>query len=1525
MKHSNGLVRRFYLILCWLFILASASLSFEWYSAEMPLPQNFNHVTLKIDGSGNPHLLYEGINDNDIYYTYFDGEEWNTVAVNRIVEPPVKVEYRILGRHSLALDSQGHPHIAYIYATMVNGWWKDALIYAYHDGDRWHSKIVDSQMGDYDNPSSVYNIVSVAVDSDNRPYIAYMAHYSKFYLMLAHWNGTGWEKEQVRESWKTYKHISMSVASNGTVGIAFVAEGSSDYNLVYVKKVGDQWDGDIVGTWDNIKSVSLTFDSNSNPHIVFVAYDGSDYYVKHAYNDGIEWKIEEIVNSTGTFPKVSFYSVSVSIDAQDRVHVAFSDTTGDGSLVYAFCDNVSCNDTWFVETVVGGWVATGAGVDSGVALDLSETGIPQIAYVDVDKNLLKLISKTDGTWGTAEVVDVAADPNKCEKPFMELDSEGNPHLVCVYQGDIRYVYWDGNKWDVQIVPGADGGDYPVLDIDSSGNPHIAFRQGSTPIMIKYAHWNGTAWENSTVESSNVTWPTPYNYDLSITVDQDDLPYVVFIGIYNGSNVIKYARPSGSGWETYAILGNYSAQMPSADVDSQNHLHIVYYDSSNGSLKKVWYDGGGWQWVTVGSADNNIAPQMVLDSDDVAHIVYVSGGNVTYAKVNAYSVLSVEEIASGTKPAVALSSGGNPSIVYLISGGVKYTYFNGTLWSSPEQVSSISNVEGRLSLGVDQRDEPFAVFYDANGGTLYYAYPKKDDFYKVTVSVNGSGAVVDSTETFNCSSGECYASFKANSTVVLEAKPESGFYPEWSGDCDSCGYSSNCSIVIEGNKTCNVNFVELPPEAPDISVSPVSYDFGNVQINSTEEQVFVVQNIGGSELNIREVSINGTDLSEFSISEDNCNGTVLAPEGNCTVTVVFKPSSGGLKTAYLRIASNDPDNGTIFVNLSGNGTEITEHTNNSPVIEDFSVTPESGTAPLTVTFSWSIYDPDNDTLTCYIDVNNDGENEYSIDNCSSEVSQSYTYGVAGTYTAKLEVCDGNRTVSETVIVEVSNRPSSGYGGGGGGSVGGGSSGGSAEDEVVPSVEEHVKNSIEDVLGEVEDPEELGEAVEEMVSQALEQLSPEEVDDLAADVVDTAVTKLKESGEVSAEKLSKVTESVVRAMFREEVGGDVAGSAVRKIARKVLDADIGDYETKGEVIASMLKAVLEEAPEDGKSEVADDVVAEVLSEGDLRAVSKALTPVIERNVRLDLTDELAKPVEVAGEELEVVDPAVVAPLVKNAFEKTVGLSVNSRSASKVPVVEVSLPQAGVYLPLAPVKVQVTPEKDPGIHLTVGGLVAEIVDESHIATAVVPLTPDLETLSKALGVSPSQSGSFSGGQFASAVSRINVDEETGSVELILTDGSRLEAYFGWGLYGTDATSDNVTLDEEAPFDLSDVMDRDPADPKYRLYLNYINGAKQAIAPAVAKSKDFVEWLESFNVTVNVHRETGVVHLELSNGVKMCVKASYLVVPLSETDIKEFTSKALKGFYVRYKGDVNGDGYGDYELWSNYGKQLIWGLPCP
>jgi len=119
------------------------------------------------------------------------------------------------------------------------------------------------------------------------------------------------------------------------------------------------------------------------------------------------------------------------------------------------------------------------------------------------------------------------------------------------------------------------------------------------------------------------------------------------------------------------------------------------------------------------------------------------------------------------------------------------------------------------------------------------------------------------------------------------------------------WSSGLAVTISGN-------VEIPV----ISVTPSSYDFGNVGVKRSKSASFTVTNSGKANLTIISTSIKGTDAAMFTISGGGSK--TVKPGRSLAVRVTFKPTSTGSKSATLEITSDDPVTPTVDVSLSGTG-------------------------------------------------------------------------------------------------------------------------------------------------------------------------------------------------------------------------------------------------------------------------------------------------------------------------------------------------------------------------------------------------------------------------------------------------------------------------------------------------------------------------------------------------------------------------------------------------------------------------------
>ena len=126
------------------------------------------------------------------------------------------------------------------------------------------------------------------------------------------------------------------------------------------------------------------------------------------------------------------------------------------------------------------------------------------------------------------------------------------------------------------------------------------------------------------------------------------------------------------------------------------------------------------------------------------------------------------------------------------------------------------------------------------------------------------------------------------------------------------------LVADNRSSSGWNCFTTKPTStnvPDVSVTPLSYDFGNVEVKKSKTASFKVKNNGKADLLIS-TSITGTDVSMFTITSGGGVSKTIKPGKTLTIKVVFKPTSAGPKSSTLEITSNDPDTPTIDIPLTG---------------------------------------------------------------------------------------------------------------------------------------------------------------------------------------------------------------------------------------------------------------------------------------------------------------------------------------------------------------------------------------------------------------------------------------------------------------------------------------------------------------------------------------------------------------------------------------------------------------------------------
>ncbi len=105
-------------------------------------------------------------------------------------------------------------------------------------------------------------------------------------------------------------------------------------------------------------------------------------------------------------------------------------------------------------------------------------------------------------------------------------------------------------------------------------------------------------------------------------------------------------------------------------------------------------------------------------------------------------------------------------------------------------------------------------------------------------------------------------------------------------------------------------------SPNVSVTPTTYDFGNVKVRRFKTGSFSIKNSGKTTVSVS-ASMEGEDSSMFVITSGR--GTrKIRPGMTWTIRLFFRPVATGSKTSSLRINTDDPDVPYVLIPLTGAG-------------------------------------------------------------------------------------------------------------------------------------------------------------------------------------------------------------------------------------------------------------------------------------------------------------------------------------------------------------------------------------------------------------------------------------------------------------------------------------------------------------------------------------------------------------------------------------------------------------------------------
>ncbi len=391
------------------------------------------------------------------------------------------------------------------------------------------------------------------------------------------------------------------------------------------------------------------------------------------------------------------YTPAVAVDSSNTVHAVWGDLTDgpwgtDIEIMYA---NYTTATGWSNATVIsdgfgGVYWNDDSSSNPAVAVD-SSSAVHVVWYDDTngswgtDKEIMYANYTISTGWSNATVISdgfggVYWNDGNSYNPAVAVDSSNTVHVVWydftggVWGTDSEIMYANYNiatGWsNATVISDGYGGVYwndgssvqPTVAVNSSNSVHVVWYDYTDgpwgtglDSEIMYANYtSATGWSNATVISAGfggVYWNDDFSLYPVVAVDSSNAVHVVWFDHTDGPwgtdiEIMHANYTTASGWSNASVIsdgfgGVYwndgSSYNPAITVDSNNAVHVVWYDYTVGKwgtdteiMYAYYTTASGWSNATVISDGfggvywndgDSIKPTIVVDSNGIVHAVW----------------------------------------------------------------------------------------------------------------------------------------------------------------------------------------------------------------------------------------------------------------------------------------------------------------------------------------------------------------------------------------------------------------------------------------------------------------------------------------------------------------------------------------------------------------------------------------------------------------------------------------------------------------------------------------------------------------------------------------------------------------------------------------------------------------------------------------------------------------------------------------------------------------------------------------
>lgn len=567
-------------------------------------------AALALDAAGRPHISYIDVINFKLKYAYWNGESWRLQVLGDA--------HGYTERTAIDIDTAGRPHIVYKTDTRIPPSYTGRYAgYARWTGSQWELETL-AFGGQY---------LSFALDSAGAPHISYFNNYE---FRHATKQGGAWHVEPVGLSSLGYGS-SIAVDSQDRPHVAYIQD-EQNAQLIYAYLDGSEWiSSTIASAWPGL-SVSLTLDEADTAHIAlggqYFAIGNGQAMVKSAAGamystysaialdgegrpaisylgqgnmickrwDGDQW-VSDLVDDGGR----SGLNSSIDVAGYGDARISYYTASGmDGAAIrYAQRDDMS----WAAETITKTYMPQypHSAYDTSLALDSRKRPHVAFWYSDYYSDGLYYGYKAGESWQIEQIADDASSPND-----LVLDSSDRPHIAFTDSAILWYGRREADGWQLTgLTDGFENLTTFSLALDEVDRPHFAYvTVDGEAKHLKLAAWSGADWQFSNVESIGLEQEF---VSAKLALGGDGRPHIAYVVDTGTDNIseVRYATQNGESW-TVEVVDNrrWWKGIPEIVLDRQGDPAIVFSDPAlpNRGIQVATQVEGQWQVETAAASN-----------------------------------------------------------------------------------------------------------------------------------------------------------------------------------------------------------------------------------------------------------------------------------------------------------------------------------------------------------------------------------------------------------------------------------------------------------------------------------------------------------------------------------------------------------------------------------------------------------------------------------------------------------------------------------------------------------------------------------------------------------------------------------------------------------------------------------------------------------------------------------------------------------------------------------------------------------